>query len=166
MVLIPMGELDLELINLEGLIKKLNSSLADHDEVIESETKDLLIPRDAKQTLRKGRYNLIQNGFGGTLLDALASSWSEINIGSISYEGDIVEDSAAYGGAYETVRLRIDGPIKLKKGDVLPACEIRLFAEIDDTMHGKLYIEREDYIPKFLYKKRTDLSIILPTEWF
>lgn len=161
-----MGESDLELINLEGLTKKLNSSLADPEEIIELETKDFLIPRDTKQTFRKGRYNIIQNVFGGTLLDALASSWSEINIGNIYYERNIVEDSAAYGGAYETIRIRIDEPVKLKKGNILPACEIRLFAEADDTMHGKPYIKREDYTPRFFYKKRADLSKILPTEWF
>lgn len=161
-----MGESDLELINLEGLVKNLNSSLADPEEVIELETKEFLIPRDAKQTLRKGKCNIIQNVFGGTLIDALAMSWSEINIGSISYERDIVEDSAAYGGKYETIRLRIDEPVKLKNGRVLPSCDIRFFVEADDTMHGKPYIEREDYIPKLLYRKRTDLSKILPTEWF
>ena len=155
----------LELINLEGLVKRLNVDRSPSKEEIELRKDCVLSPR-SKKVVMKGRFSLIQNSDAiDSLFTIFLSPESEVNIGSIYFERGFSEPESNYSPIYEKMRLKIDEPVKMRGGNILPACEVNLTVESDEFVEPSRY--RWDYIPKFsLYKKKEDLSKILPTEWF
>ncbi len=161
-----MVELGLEIINLEGLVKKLNSAIPQLDERIELKQECLELPKNNRQLMTKGKYSLFQNFDAiDNLFYIFLSPDSEEKIGSISFARGFSEPESNYSPIYEKIKLRIDQPIRLRKGEVLPACEVNLLVEEDEFVGLSKY--REDYIPRSIIgRKRSDLSKILPTEWF
>jgi len=161
-----MAELGLEIINLEGLVKKLNSAISQANELIELKQESLILPKNNRQLMTKGKYSLVQNFDAiDNLFDILLSAESEVNIGSIYFERGFSEPESNYSPIYEKIKLRIDQPIRLRKGNVIPTCEVNLLVEKDEFVELSKY--REDYAPRSIIgRKREDLSKILPTEWF
>lgn len=161
-----MAESGLEIINLEGLVKRLNSAIPQADEMIELKQESLVLPKNNRQLMTKGRYSLVQNfDVIDNLFAMLLSAESEVNIGSIYFERGFLEPESNYGPIYEKIKLRIDQPIRLRRGNVIPACEVNLLVEQDELVESSKY--REDYVPRSIIgRKRADLSKILPTGWF
>lgn len=155
----------LELINPEGLVKRLNLARSPSEEEIEIRKDCVLSPR-SKKVVIKGRFSLIQNFEAiDNPLYLFLSADSESSIGSIYFERGFSEPESNYSPVYEKMRLKIDEPVKMRGGDILPVCEVNLLVEKDEFVESSKY--REDYVPRpIIGRKRADLSKILPTECF
>ena len=163
---------ELEFIDLKGFIKKLNSEIDDSEGQIElgnfidkkPRKNPFLYRLMGREAECVGKSPLIQTvegiGFSG-----LFDLESEINAGYVFVERGCTDTTSEYGGAYETMRLRIKQPLKLKNGGIIPNCSIKLLIEAEEWVDR--YQERRDHIRRYdLYWERTNLSKILPTEWF
>ncbi|MBU0466151.1 MAG: hypothetical protein KJ718_05735 [Nanoarchaeota archaeon] len=76
-----------------------------------------------------------------------------------------VEEGAEENPIYEEVIIRITRPIDLKDGRTIHKCRVRITTESEEL--GKPYRERSDRV-RIIWPlwKKTDLSDVLPTEWF
>lgn len=168
-----MKEPRLELFDLENLVMMLNESLAKRDEVIElgefehrePKRNPFLYRLIGEEVETRGKFPLRQTVFGRGLLDGFLGLDSEINLGYVFVETGYTDASSNYSGKYETLRLRIKHPLELKNGEVIPNCSIKLLQEIEEGAEPSQY--RRDHVRySGLVWVRSDLSKVLPFEWF
>jgi hypothetical protein len=169
-----MPETSLQLIDIDGLVKKLNSVRVKSEGEIELTN---LVERDVPngflfkkrngQPTKKGRGYLFQRiDVADTIYRQFFSGDYYIEKrGCISFEKGLTEARSNYSDVYESVILRINKSLKFLHGNILPICEIDFLIEKGDFCKPIIY--REDYVKKFVFRwQKTNLSKILPTEWF
>ena len=167
-----MTEPRIELFDLAYLVNMINMSLARPDETIElgkfenkkPKTNPFLYSLMDKEITTRGRFPLFQTEYGRGLFSGLLGLEREANIGHISVETGYSEVSNNYGGSYGTLQLRIKRPLRLKDGLVIPSCSVGLSQEMQEW--EKPVQERNDYERCIGLWVRTDLSDVLPSEWF
>lgn len=160
----------LYLFDLEGLVERINSSLAEDEGEIERGFFEDKTPKNALSLLRSegrivdsiGEYPLIQTVQGVLLTE------SETDIGYIHIERGVVLEC---DGIYEMLRLKTRKPLNFKDGKILPKCKVRILLESLPFVGDYDYMLREDFTKEFkfffgLFWAKRDLSEILPTEWF
>ncbi len=164
-----MKEPKLELFDLEGLINNLNSSLADSDQVIQLRE---FLPKQPKKNPflyrlmdreleARGKYQL----FLPFEIAILHPFNPKGKIGYIFIETGYTDANSNYSRRYETLRLRIKHPLKLKNGEIIPNCSVKFLQEMEEW--EKPYQERKDHLRcGGLIWTKTDLSKALPSDWF
>ena len=160
-----MDEPKLELIDISGLVNKINSALAESEGPIsfgkfahkEPKKNPFLYRARDRELDTRGKYPLDQCG----ILDFELKT----NLGYVFVETGFTEASSDYGGRYETLRLRIKRPIELSNGNVLPNCSVKVLIETGEF--GKSFVDRKYHVRvAHLAWVEKDLSQILPIEWF
>ena len=160
-----MDEPRLELIDLPGLVSRINSALAESEGPIifgkfahkEPRKNPFLYRARDRELDTRGKYPLDQCG----ILDFKLKT----NLGYVFVETGFTEASSDYGGRYETLRLRIKRPIELSNGNVLPNCSVKVLVEAGEI--EKPFVDRKYHVRvAHLAWVKKDLSRILPTEWF
>ena len=160
----------LQLFDLGGLVKRINSALADSegfielDEFVPKKTLPLIDRLKDRKTEARGSYAVIQTVYGDGLINSLLASPSEINMGSVHVETGILAPDSCSGTAYEKMVLRINYPLKLKSGGHIPKCKVEFLRETEEwNSHLQ---RRTDYQRRGFLWVRTDLTNVLPPEWF
>lgn len=157
-----MSEPQLKLLDISGLVERLNSALAESEPRISRREFELKEPRKNPFLYRardrelesRGKYQL------GILKPELG-----VNLGYVFVETGFTNVSDDCGGGYETLRFRTYVPIELRNGNIIPECSVKLLIETEEI--GPLHKERKDHTRKAgLIWVRSDLSSVLPTEWF
>jgi hypothetical protein len=112
----------------------------------------------------RGKFPLRQTVYGRDILRFLELD-SKINLGYIFLETGYTDASSNYGGRYETLRLRIKHPIPLKGRKVIPDCSVKFLQETEEGANP--FQERRNHLRcGGLFWVKTDLSKVLPSEWF
>ena len=164
-----MDTVELNLVDVGGLVVKLNSILKDGNYVgrgsFEHRTprKSITYPLNHRQPELSGKYPLTltreKTGVRGML-----GLEREIRLGYIFVQAGY-DASSDYGGRYEVIKLRIRRPLPLQDGGIIPSCSVKLLVEAEEA--GKPHIGRRNHIRRAgLFWIRDDLSGVLPTEWF
>ena len=107
------------------------------------------------------KYSINQERPG--ILSGLVHYVKDVRIGYIFVEEGIYPRTSHIGEdeAYESLTFRLKDPITLRIGGELPTCTIQVHALINNGRLKESTI-REDHHGL----RRTDLSPIIPTEWF
>lgn len=152
-----MDEPKLDMINLNGLVNRLNSIIDDSEGEVSIGNFIDKLPRKKGRVEIRGKYPLIQTVVGFMDLE------SEINLGYILVEAGGTNSSVDYGGIYESIKLRIKHPLKLKNGELIPNCKINI--QIKSEEFETPYKKRDDHVYPLFWRKN-DISNVLPTKWF
>ena len=167
-----MQETRLQLFNLEGFIKQINSSLKNKDGAInlgEFESKrvkrnPLFYRLNGKEIETRGEYPLTQKG-DGRGMGGILNRDSKVKMGYVFVETGFVDANDSGRERYELLELRIKHPIELANGNRIPNCKINLARGAYEW--AKPSLEREDCVKYLgLISVRDDLSRVLPSEWF
>lgn len=159
----------LELINLGGLIQKLNSNISESEVEIKlgdfvPKRKNAFFYRGNRKLETRGTYPLIQPSLGEILFGPISDFESGVELGYVLVETGLIDRASSYSGGYEIVRLRIKYPLELRNG-YIPNSSVELLRETGKW--EKPNQERRDYIYKLDFlRSKADLSKVLPTEWF
>ncbi|MBW3018600.1 hypothetical protein KY329_00235 [Candidatus Woesearchaeota archaeon] len=169
----------LRLFDLYTLVRNLNKALKDPNEVITLGAFEPRIPKKnpflyRQSTIQKhvcGKFPLTQNTCGRGLIGGIFGLENEVSLGYIFVETGAVCPDRDYGSRYETLRLRTKRPIELKNASLngdsiitVPKCSIKLLLEQEESCAP--YEERRDHKRVGPFWIRTELSDVLPSEWF
>ena len=167
-----MSEPQLRLLDISGLVARLNSAIAECEGPISLGEFTERTPRKNPfagrwkdiRTASLGKYSLTQN-VNGRGLWGLADVESERNLGYIFVETGDTDASSDNGGTYEALKLRIKYPLHLNDGQVIPNSSTKILKAKDEVEYSSpeiVYHVRKAGL--FLVQK--DLSKVLPTTWF
>ena len=160
-------------IDLGRLVGELNSRLDKQDSQITlgafvdktPKRRRFLDSIDDSEVKSRRKYPLILTSYGGGVLNSIFDLDSDNAIGYLLVESGYIQTSSSYGGAYESLKLRIEKPLKLKNGIIVPQSSMEIRAEIPEW--SGLEVMRADYFRKFRTNwGRADLEKIIPTDWF
>lgn len=158
-----MQEPQLHFISLDNLLREINENL-EGGKVFLEEFKDrqpkkisFLHRLRNREVISRGNYPLMQQVY------SFMFGSVDLNLGYIAVETG-VDTSSSYAGGYETLRLRIKHPLKLRDGRKIPSCSVKLLVEAEE--YEEPYKKRRDHRRFPLLWIRRDLSDVLPTEWF
>ena len=170
---ISMPSQEFRLLDIGGLVRKLNFMITESEGRItlgeftpKNPRKDSFIYRLAdRKTTSVGKYSLTQYSASRGLW-SLADVESPRSLGYIFVETGDADVSSDYSGIYETLRLRIKHPLELKSDLVIPNSSVKLDLEADDGLGGIKQYRRDHLRKAGIAWVKSDLSTILPTEWF
>ena len=160
----------LHFFNLEGLIKNLNSSMAEHEEDIVMGEFIQERPREnpfhglevnAREVIKSGKYILNQTDYNG--ISGLLGIDNEISLGEIVLEKGLIGIETT-PSAYESINFKIYQPINLKNGLKIPvgSCKYRIVEGHENPPLS----QREDYVKKAgLFLAKANLTRVLPSDW-
>ena len=160
------------MINLDGLIEKINSNIFGSETKIElgdfvnekPRRNSFLYRLDDRGLETRGKYPLIQPISSEEFMESIDIE-SEFDIGYVLVETGCIDRGSSYSGRYETIRLKIKYPLELRNGNIIPNSSVELLRETSEW--EKPYQKRRDYTYRFgLIRTKADLSKVLPTEWF
>lgn len=163
---------NLELFNLDILIKNINSSLVESEEPIKLGE---FIEKESNVNLLKygiNKLNDMKIDVQGKYLLLQPHKFPMIhpfnmkgNIGYVFIEKGETDTSTDYPATYESVKLRIKKPLKLEGGLTIPKCTIKISKESPEGVEGK--DSRQDHINVLnIGWRKADLKYVLPSECF
>ncbi|MBU0906785.1 MAG: hypothetical protein KKD18_04105 [Nanoarchaeota archaeon] len=165
-------EPELAVLDVNGLISLINSNLANPNEDLARSSFEQRIPLRNLFPLSKriihqaGKSYLIQNKAADRgLFSGMAGIDRERGVGYVFFEQGVIDEAAEEDPIYEGLRLRIKHPIQLTRSRLIPNCSVTVFATSQELDEGPDYRVRY-HVPLLLGWRRTDLSHVLPPEWF
>jgi hypothetical protein len=170
-----MSDPNLTLFDIGGLASRLEKALAEPEDTIRATNFVEKTPKKSPFLHRTDEWEayhttkcklvLTTRSRGLGFLLGIGEDEQNLDLGYIFLEEGYIDAGTDYNGYYEAIKMRLKHPLKLEGGLVIPPCSIKISHEAHPTEASKPL--RKDHVRKFgLYWQHTDLSRVLPTDWF
>jgi len=165
-----MFQLNLRFFDVEGLVGHINEALVVGEIPLELGNIEYLKPKKPLSYRFEDKH-MAENSLIPLYQppeSALARPFNPSGlVGEILLETGEIDDSNYYCGLYETLTLRINEPIPLTNGTVIPSSSIRLSFEHEGIKPPMSRRDHQKYGFSFIgLKIRSDLTKEVPSEWF